>query len=100
MSHETKKVQIELPESAAALGDSLVKIVESVKAALKDGFQPGQDLPPLMASGLEQLIAAVKVMGGVITEADEDKLGVAQALTNSGFAIAKVIAKKDEATQA
>ena len=62
---EKINVELELPKEAYELFDGTYKIVEIIKTALDDGWQPTEDLPaivtqsimelPKMITGLDQL---------------------------------------------
>lgn len=67
---ETVKQEIALPKEAHELAAGLEKFAMAVKAALKDGFQPGQDIPPVLSSAIVDLIPA---MQGVEVVKDELK---------------------------
>ena len=59
-SGELKTVEVQVSKEAHELGEGLQKFVSSTRQALADGWQPGQDLPVVLASALEHLIPAIQ----------------------------------------
>lgn len=69
---EKVQVQLELPKEAYELFDGTYKIVESIKRALADGWQPGQDLPQIVTESLMQLPPMITGFDQLPVEFKED----------------------------
>lgn len=52
-------VKVKMPKEAYELEQGIVKFVAACKAALDDGFQPGQDLPVLLTAAIASLMPAI-----------------------------------------
>lgn len=66
-----KTIQVYVGEDAIAQG--LAKFYKAAKAQLADGFQAGQDLPPLAIEAFNDVTAAMKDSGNVGEELKADK---------------------------
>lgn len=69
---EKKTVEIEVSKEAYELMEGLKGVIRSTKEALKDGWQPGQDIPVIFSSALTNLIPAVKGADKIGEEAEEE----------------------------
>lgn len=56
---ETKKLEIEVPKEINEVGECIKAILIASATALKDGFQPGQDIPVILASAFGGLMTAI-----------------------------------------
>lgn len=56
---ETLKVEVEVGKETYELGTGIVNFIKDVKGALADGYQAGEDLNVILASGLTNLVTAV-----------------------------------------
>ena len=88
-------VEVELPKEIHELSVGLSKFVGSVREALKDGFQMGQDIPPILTSALADLVPAIEGMDQVDDEFKEDPAGVIKAVSLSVSDIVGGFLKKD-----
>lgn len=59
---ETKKFEFETPKEIAEIGEAIKNILIATDAALKDGFQAGQDLPAIITVCFANLVSAI---GGI-----------------------------------
>lgn len=91
---ETTELKITVPKASAALAGHIEKLIDVAGEALKDGFQPGQDLPPVVQALFAEIVPALGDLGKVLSETKEDGLGVAQALGNVGFNVARKLTAK------
>jgi len=55
-----KEKTIQVPKEADEIFEALVEIVKATKTALADGFQPGQDVPAVVAAAWTKLPAAMQ----------------------------------------
>lgn len=76
---QTKTVEVVVSKEAYELGQGIAKFVEAVKTATKDGFQVGQDVPPIISSALADLVPALDGAGKVGAETG-DKQAFANAI--------------------
>lgn len=90
---ETVKVELDVAKGALEIGQGLSALMVNIKASLKDGFQPGSDLPAIVVESLQPLIAAVQGVQVVAAEAKEDSEkfsdGVYCGLKSGVFALLK-----------
>ncbi len=71
-----KVVSSEVESSGYEVLQHLAKLTAVVKQALKDGFQPGQDLPALVVAAVAEFPAIVAAASTVAADAAEDKLAL------------------------
>lgn len=65
------KVEVEVSKEASELANAVAGIVKATRVALKDGFQPGTDIPAVVVQALALLpdaIAGVDQMGAELAE--------------------------------
>lgn len=74
------KVEVEVSKEAYELGQGLAVFIKAAKQALNDGFQPGQDLPALMMSAMNDLLPAVQGLDQIEAEIKEDGQAFRQAV--------------------
>lgn len=71
---EKVKVELEVAKETYELGVGVRKFVGVLRQALKDGFQPGQDLPVVLVSAVADLVPSVqgveKVGGEVVGDVE------------------------------
>lgn len=75
-----QKVEVEVSKEAYELGQGLAKFHKAVKVALADGFQVGQDLPPIIQSAIADLVPAVQGAELLGEESKADMKAFANAL--------------------
>lgn len=66
---ESKKVEVEVCKEIHEIAEALAKIAVATKAALKDGFQAGQDLPVIVTEAFVQLPKAIEGLDKLDDEA-------------------------------
>lgn len=66
------KVEVEVSKEAHELAVGSKKVILGIKEALKDGWQPGQDLPVVLNAVLMDLVPAVQGVEKLGDEAKED----------------------------
>jgi hypothetical protein len=91
---EQVKLEVLVPKEVHELGAGLVKFVGAMKQALKDGFQPGMDIPVIIATAMNDLIPAFDGIDKVGGELAADKAGFAKALGLSLADLVEAVAKK------
>lgn len=74
------KVEVEVSKEAYELGAGIAKFHAVVKTALADGWQIGQDIPPIMSSALSDLVPAMQGADQVSAESKD-----MQAFSNAIF---------------
>ncbi len=88
------ELKVEVPKESYELAQAVVAVVKSVKDALADGFQPGQDLPAVVIAAFGQLSGAVQGLDKLDDELKASPVGVAKALGLSiGDAIEALLKK-------
>jgi len=63
---------VEVPKELNEVRKALVKVIQVSKEALKDGFQPGQDLPTIAISSYQDLILALQGFNEIPAEVKTD----------------------------
>lgn len=91
---EKVQVQVELPKEAYELAQALKKVVEEVKKAGGDGFQPIVDVPAVLMASLNDLMAGLSGVERIGGEASESLSGVVKAFGLAGAEIAELLLKK------
>lgn len=93
---EKVKLEVEVAKEAYELGEGLASMVLAVKDALKDGFQPGQDLPAVVTAAFTKLVPAVEGMDKLDDELKEDAKAFLDALYLSlGKGVAELLKKAE-----
>lgn len=90
-----KIVQVEVSEKAHELFEALNEITKTTKVALKDGWQPGQDIPVILLSSVAKFAA---IVGGIQAAGDEIKEDLGAFIAAAGLGAKDVVAtvlKKD-----
>lgn len=93
MAVEMVKIEVMVPKETHELKVALVKVVTAIKAALADGWQPGVDVPVIVAEALDALPPAVAGMEKIPTEFSEERNAALKDLTHLGFDIADIFKK-------
>jgi hypothetical protein len=93
------EVKAEVSKEAYELAKALADVAVSVKAALKDGFQP-TDLASILAPNFVAISAAVEGMDKLGDEQKEDVAAFIKAWSLPGADLAGVFLKKAEAPKA
>lgn len=86
-------VEISVSKESYELAQGSVKVVKALKEALKDGFQPGQDVPAIVSAVIADLIPAVQGMDQVALESQEDEKAFVQAFVLSAVDMLYVFKK-------
>ena len=73
------KVEVEVSKEAYELGTGAARIIKAVKNAVADGWQAGEDLPPIIASLFAEM-AAVEGVDKINEEMKEDPAAFAKAV--------------------
>lgn len=89
-------VEVEVSKEAYELMDGIKKVVESVKKALADGWQPGQDVPTILMESLTALVPAVAGAESIGSEAKEELEAFVTGLGIKSKEIGFLFYKKDE----
>lgn len=69
-----QQISVEIEKSGYDLLAHMGKLVMAVKAAMADGFQPGTDIPVIVASLVVELPTLVAAIPQVGPEFSEDKI--------------------------
>jgi hypothetical protein len=69
---EKQKIELEVSSASYAVGHALEGVVDSIKTALADGWQPGQDLPAIVIGSVSALAPAVGQITSLPESAKED----------------------------
>lgn len=77
------KVEVEVSKEIYEAGQGVAKFVKAMKDALKDGWQPGQDLPVAMSHAMTDLVPALNGISEVPAELAADRLAAAHAVSLS-----------------
>ena len=75
------KVEVEVSKEIYEAGQGLGKFVRAMRGALKNGWQPGEDLPVAMQHAMSDLVPALNGITEVKAEVDEDKAAAARAVS-------------------
>ena len=73
------KVEIEVSKEAYELGQGLVKIMDAVMEAKKDGWQMGTDLPQIAMAAFGQM-AAIEGIDKIKAEMEENPAAFGKAM--------------------
>jgi hypothetical protein len=92
MSKVTESVEVH--QASREVGKAIVKLALSVKEHLKDGFQPGQDLPAIVGENLGGVLTAVVKASQVPAGVAEDLEAFVKAWSLSGTELALVFVPK------
>lgn len=79
----TVEKKVAVSKELSEVMDAVVGIVAATKEALADGFQPGADLPAVVAAAFAKLPAAVAGVESIAAELAEDR-AAAFAAVNVG----------------
>mgnify|MGYP001585275655 CR=1 FL=1 len=84
------KINITVPvaKETYELGQGINKFVGTLKKALADGFQVGQDLPIIVTSAIAELVPSLQGMEQIPVEAKEDLPSFMKGLTLSAEELA------------
>lgn len=72
--------EVQVSKETYELARGLANIVAASKLALNDGWQPGQDIPAILASSVAELGTMVQGMDQIDDEIKEDAKAFADAL--------------------
>lgn len=95
-----KTVTTEVSKEAHELAEGLKETALAVRAALKDGWQTGQDVPVLVTAALAHLAPALQGVEQLKDEAKEDPAALAKAIALPVAELVSELLKKDEAPEA
>jgi len=79
----TIDVQVTVSKETHELGIGMSSFVGSVKQALADGWQPGQDLPVIITSAVTDLVPSIQGVDQMDDEAKENPIAFANAIAVS-----------------
>lgn len=74
------KVEVEVPEALYKLANGLGLFAVDVKKAVADGFKLGDDLAPLVASAMMNLVPAMAGLSEIPADAKADPAASVEAL--------------------
>ena len=94
---EKIKVELMVPKEIHEAGQVLGEIIVAAKEALKDGFQPGADLPALLVAAVSKLPKAIDGIDKLPSEAVGDPVGVAESLVVNISAVVRSLLDKPAA---
>jgi hypothetical protein len=57
---EFKEIKLQTPKEITEVGECVRAILIATATALKDGWQPGQDIPVILASAFSGLMSAIE----------------------------------------
>lgn len=89
---EKVKVELELPKEVSELAAGLATFAVHAIKAVKDGFQPGQDLPVLLAAAIADLVPALNGVERLPAELKEDKAAFIAAFGYGGLVFQQKLA--------
>jgi hypothetical protein len=89
------QVTVEVTKEMYELGKGVAVIVDAVMAAVKDGFQPGQDLPVIAVKAFGEM-AAIEGIDKIGAEMKEDPAAFATAMGLTLSDIYKVVKANQE----
>lgn len=78
------QVTVEVSKETQEVLAALVEIVKASKQALADGFQPGADLPAIVAAAWAKLPEAISGLDQVPAEFAEDKAALVRTVLLGG----------------
>ena len=87
---------VKVPENTDKVAQSTFKIIKSVKDALSDGWQPGQDLPKIMTESFLELTQIVQSFDQLDDDYNAYPAEFIKAFGMAGADIANLFIKKDE----
>lgn len=87
---QTVSVSVAVSKEAYELGQGLVKFASALKGALANGFQPGQDIPVVVAAAITELIPAMDGVQLLSDEVKQDPVAFASAFALSAKDLVKV----------
>lgn len=93
MEVETKEVSVTVAKETHEVFDALAEIVRQAKLALKDGFQPGQDIPAIVLGSFNKLTVALDGMGKVPADLKGNTPAFIQAVATGGGQVGAELAK-------
>lgn len=77
---ETLEVTVKVAKEAHELGEGITAFVRTVRQALADGWQPGQDLPVILISSVADLIPGFDGADKIREERESDPEAFAAAV--------------------
>lgn len=66
------KLEVEVSKEAYELSTGVKNCILSIRKALKDGWQPGQDMPVIFQAVIADLVPAVQGIDSLSLESKED----------------------------
>lgn len=85
------KIETEVSKESYELGQGIVGFVASVKEALSDGWQLGEDLPEVVQSAMQHLVPALNGASELDDEAREDVAAFIKAWTMMGADVYEIL---------
>lgn len=90
-------VQVEVEEKSYEVAEALKSLIKSAKEALADGFQPGTDIPVVVAANFTKLLKAISDVSALPGESAEDPEAFMKAFGLAGLEVAGLFLKKTPA---
>jgi len=75
------KIEVEVPKEVYEIGQCVGNMLSAAGVALKDGWQPGQDIPVILTGALSGLMTAIDGCQKVIAEAKAKPFKLAQGVS-------------------
>lgn len=69
------QVTLDVEKEMLDLGTAVVKLLKVCADQLKDGFQPGQDLPVIAVEALKDIPTVMANLGSIVPDWQEDEAG-------------------------
>ncbi len=88
--------EIEVSKELVELGEGIANFLKTVKGALDDGFQPGDDVSEIIGSLLRDLIPALQGVEDIDDELKENPQAFANAIYVGFSPIAFLFLSEDE----
>lgn len=78
-----QEIPVKVSKEAYELGQGIKKFIRDIKGALADGWQPGNDLPVILAATLADLIPALQGVEKLGSEIKENESAFISAFLQS-----------------
>ena len=92
---EKLTVSVEVSKEAYEFGVGLVNIGKSIKTALADGWQPGQDLPVIVLTAVAELPKMIEGMEDIEDEFKASPIATSRAFALAGAGIAGMFIEEE-----
>lgn len=85
------KVEVQVSKESYEFGIGIAKTVGAIYSALKDGWQPGQDLPVVMQALLADLVPSIQGIEKIADENKESSQAFMTAWALAGLEVGKAV---------